>query len=173
MINPEDRWKSLHFSGHVAHLELKIRVRCDALTGQSWPSPALAAGWETKAGREEGSDPRQAAGGGGAGRGGGGTQGLGPLHPSQTLPGCSRGSPLNPLPGQLAVQWLLLSQVLCLMPNHVLHPQLIVQQASVDLPSSSPPSWLGTPDSLPATPKSPPTRRVLFFLTILAGFSAE
>ncbi|KAB0398852.1 hypothetical protein E2I00_006046, partial [Balaenoptera physalus] len=29
MINPEDRWKSLHFSGHVAHLELKIRVRCD------------------------------------------------------------------------------------------------------------------------------------------------
>uniref|UniRef100_A0A8C2L8T5 Delta-like protein n=1 Tax=Cricetulus griseus TaxID=10029 RepID=A0A8C2L8T5_CRIGR len=29
MINPEDRWKSLHFSGHVAHLELQIRVRCD------------------------------------------------------------------------------------------------------------------------------------------------
>lgn len=29
MINPEDRWKSLHFSGHVAHLELRIRVRCD------------------------------------------------------------------------------------------------------------------------------------------------
>lgn len=29
MINPEDRWKSLHFSGHVAQLELKIRVRCD------------------------------------------------------------------------------------------------------------------------------------------------
>lgn len=28
MINPEDRWKSLHFSGHVAHLELQIRVRC-------------------------------------------------------------------------------------------------------------------------------------------------
>ncbi|XP_051834073.1 protein jagged-2 isoform X1 [Antechinus flavipes] len=29
MINPEDRWKSLHFSGHVAHLEVKIRVQCD------------------------------------------------------------------------------------------------------------------------------------------------
>lgn len=29
MINPEDRWKSLRFSGHVAHLELQIRVRCD------------------------------------------------------------------------------------------------------------------------------------------------
>lgn len=29
MINPEDRWKSLHFSGHVAHMELQIRVRCD------------------------------------------------------------------------------------------------------------------------------------------------
>uniref|UniRef100_H0VCB6 Delta-like protein n=1 Tax=Cavia porcellus TaxID=10141 RepID=H0VCB6_CAVPO len=29
MINPEDRWKSLHFSGHVAYLELQIRVRCD------------------------------------------------------------------------------------------------------------------------------------------------
>ena len=115
-----------------------------ALTGQSWPSPALAAGWENKAGREEGSDPRQAAGGGGAGQGGGGTQGLGPLHPSQTLPGCSRGSPLNPLPSQLAVQGLLLSQVLCLMPNHVLHPQPIVQQASVGLPPSSLPSWLGT-----------------------------
>ena len=28
--------------------------------------------------------------------------------------------------------------------NHVLHPQLIVQQASVDLPPSGPPSWLGT-----------------------------
>lgn len=28
MINPEDRWKSLHFSGHVAHLELQVRVRC-------------------------------------------------------------------------------------------------------------------------------------------------
>lgn len=28
MINPEDRWKSLHFSGHVAQLELRIRVRC-------------------------------------------------------------------------------------------------------------------------------------------------
>lgn len=28
MINPEDRWKSLRFSGHVAHLELQIRVRC-------------------------------------------------------------------------------------------------------------------------------------------------
>ncbi|KAM5338828.1 protein jagged-2 isoform 2-T2 [Glossophaga mutica] len=28
MVNPEDRWKSLHFSGHVAHLELQIRVRC-------------------------------------------------------------------------------------------------------------------------------------------------
>lgn len=28
MINPEDRWKSLHFSGHVAQLELQIRVRC-------------------------------------------------------------------------------------------------------------------------------------------------
>ncbi|XP_049467956.1 LOW QUALITY PROTEIN: protein jagged-2 [Panthera uncia] len=28
MINPEDRWKSLHFSGHVAHLDLQIRVRC-------------------------------------------------------------------------------------------------------------------------------------------------
>ncbi|OWK09079.1 hypothetical protein Celaphus_00015586 [Cervus elaphus hippelaphus] len=25
MINPEDRWKSLRFSGHVAHLELQIR----------------------------------------------------------------------------------------------------------------------------------------------------
>ncbi|KAG8514465.1 Protein jagged-2 [Galemys pyrenaicus] len=29
MINPEDRWKSLRFSGHVAHLELQVRVRCD------------------------------------------------------------------------------------------------------------------------------------------------
>ncbi|XP_036987920.2 protein jagged-2 isoform X1 [Artibeus jamaicensis] len=28
MVNPEDRWKSLHFSGHVAHLELQVRVRC-------------------------------------------------------------------------------------------------------------------------------------------------
>ncbi|XP_075387077.1 protein jagged-2 isoform X2 [Tenrec ecaudatus] len=29
MINPEDRWKSLHFSGHVAYLELQVRVRCE------------------------------------------------------------------------------------------------------------------------------------------------
>lgn len=28
MINPEDSWKSLRLSGHVAHLELSIRVRC-------------------------------------------------------------------------------------------------------------------------------------------------
>ncbi|XP_005857012.1 PREDICTED: protein jagged-2 [Myotis brandtii] len=28
MVNPEDRWKSLHFSGHVAQLELQVRVRC-------------------------------------------------------------------------------------------------------------------------------------------------
>lgn len=114
-----------------------------ALTGQSWPSPALAAGWETKARREEGSDPRQAAGGGWAGRGGGGTQGLGPLHPGQTLPGCSRRSTPLP-PAKPAVQWLLLPQFLCLMPNHVFHPQLIVQQGSMDLPLSAPISWLGT-----------------------------
>lgn len=28
MVNPEDRWKSLRFSGHVAQLELQVRVRC-------------------------------------------------------------------------------------------------------------------------------------------------
>lgn len=36
MVNPEDRWKSLHFSGHVAQLELQFRVRC----AENYYSPA-------------------------------------------------------------------------------------------------------------------------------------
>lgn len=28
MVNPEERWKSLQFSGHVAQMELQLRVRC-------------------------------------------------------------------------------------------------------------------------------------------------
>lgn len=71
--------------------------------GQSWSSPALAAGWEAKAQREEGPDPRQAAGRGGAREcmeAAPRDQDLcrlrGP-HPSQNLPGCWRGSlPIPP-----------------------------------------------------------------------------
>ena len=59
--------------------------------------------------------------------------------PSRLLEGQLPQAPAKP-----AVQWPLLPQFLCLMTSHVFHPQLIVQQASVDLPPSGPASWLGT-----------------------------
>lgn len=87
MINPEDRWKSLHFSGHVAHLELQIRVRCDEnyysatcnkfcrprndffghYTCDQYGNKACMDGWMGKECKEgEGSVPRGGGGGHGA-----------------------------------------------------------------------------------------------------------
>lgn len=91
MINPEDRWKSLHLRGHVAHLELRIRVRCDEnyysvtcnkfcrprhdffghYTCDRYGNKACMDGWMGKECRE--GEPRL----GGGGRGAGGREGCG------------------------------------------------------------------------------------------------